>query len=146
MSMPSNAMPRALVSLLDLLGARPDPARSDGWHWRLVACGTALFALGVPRGAGWGSWGSSFPGDPYAWLVQLCVGISTASLGASGLLLRRGNRALSPGFSVLQALLFFPMSTFLLLMCYEWLGLAWAAGVPLTICAVSAVRWKRSQR
>ena len=139
-----NVTARPLARLVDLLGARPDPGRSDRWHWYLVVFGAFFFAQGALRGAGW--WGS-LHGDPYAWLLTLCVGMNFASWGASGLLLRRGREALSMWLSIFQALLFFPMTAFLFLAVWAWLGLPWAVGLALAACAIFyAVRSRRSRQ
>ena len=130
---------RALVRLVDRFGARPEPERSDGWHWYLVVLGVFLLAVNALPGAGW----ASSPGDPYAWLLALCVGLNFASWGASGLLLRRGRGTLSMWLSILQALLLFPMTAFLFLAVRAWLGLPWAVGLAVAACAISAAVWKR---
>ena len=144
MSTPTSETPRLLERLVGRLGTRPDLGRSDRWHWYLVVFGAFLFAQGALRGAGW--WESSH-GDPYAWLLTLCVGLNFASLGASGLLLRRGREALSMWLSIFQVLLFFPMTAFLFLAVWTWLGLPWAVGLALAACAFFyAVRWKRLRR
>lgn len=140
-----NATTRPLTRLVDLLGARPDPGRSDRWHWYLVVFGAFLFAQGALRGAGW--WDYSSHGDPYAWLLMLCVGMNFASWGASGLLLRRGREASSMWLSVFQALLFFPMTAFLFLAVWAWVGLPWAVGLALAACVIFyAVRARRSRQ
>jgi hypothetical protein len=75
------------------------------------------------------------------------VGLNFASLGASGLLLRRGREALSMWLSIFQALLFFPMTAFLFLAVWAWLGLPWAVGLALAACAIFyAVRSRRSSQ
>jgi hypothetical protein len=139
-----NATTRPLTRLVVRLGTCPDLGRPDRWHWYLVVFGAFLFAQGALRGAGW--WISSHA-DPYAWLLTLCVGLNFASLGASGLLLRRGREALSMWLSIFQALLFFPMTAFLFLAVWAWLGLPWAVGLALAACAIFyAVRSRRSRQ
>ncbi len=142
MSTPPDATPLPLEGLVGLLGVRPDPGRSDGWHWRLVVAGAVVFAVNAPPEAGW----DSSPGDPYARLLALCVGLNMASWGASGLLLRRGREALSVWLSIFQALNFFPMTALLFLAVREWFGLPWAVGLALAACAIYAVVRKRSRR
>ena len=144
MSTPPNAPPRPLMRLADLLGARPDPERSNAASWYLVVLGAAMVALNARPGAGWGS-----PGEPYTQLVALSLALMLASLGASGLLLRRGNAALSRWFSVLQALTFFPIVVFMGLSLYEWLGvvgvISWSAFVVAVICFGAARRRRRDR-
>ena len=108
----------------------------------MVVFGAFLFAQGALRGAEWGS----SHGDPYAWLLMLCVGLNFASLGASGVLLRRGREAPSVWLSTLQAPLFFPITAFLLLAVWAWLGLPWAVGLALAACAFYMVRSRRSRQ
>ena len=137
-----NAKTRPLTRLVDLFGIRPDLERSDGWHWRLVVAGAVLFALNALPEAGW----DSSHGDAYTQLLALCVGLNMASWGASGLLLRRGREALSVGFSVFQALNFFPMTALLFLAIRGWFGLPWAVGMAVAAYAFFAVARKRSRR
>ncbi len=142
MSTPPDATPSPLERLVDLFGVRPDPGRSDGWHWYLVVFGAFLFAVNALPAAGW----VSSPGDPYARLLALCVGLNMASWGASGLLLRRGREAFSVGLSILRALNFFPMTAFLFLAVREWFGLPWSVGLAVAACAIYAAIRKRSRR
>lgn len=142
MSTPPHATTRPLERLVDLLGARPDPGRSDGWYWRLVVAGAVMFAVNVLPGAEWVSSAS----DQYARLLALCVGLTLASWGASGLLLRRGSEALSVWLSIFQAVNFFPMTALLFLAIREWLGLPWAVGLAVAACAFHAVVRKRSRQ
>lgn len=84
--------------------------------------------------------------DQYARLLALCVGLTLASWGASGLLLRRGREARSVWLSIFQAVNFFPMTALLFLAIREWLRLPWAVGLAVAACAIYAVLRKRSRR
>ncbi len=141
MSTPPNATPHPVRRFVDRLGARPDPGRSDGWHWRLVVSGAVVFVVNALPEAGW----VSSPADQYSRLLALCLGPILVSQGASGLL-RRGNETLSLWFSVLQALLSVPLVAFGFLLLYEWVGLPWAVGVVVAACAISYVMRSRQSR
>ena len=130
--------PLPLMRLVGLLGTRPDPERSGGY---LVVLGAALFALNAwllatgPAASG---------NNTYTQLSALSVALMLASLGASRLLLRRGDAALSRWFSVLQALTVFPIVVFMGLSLYEWSGvvgaIGWCAFLVVVFCFDAARR------
>lgn len=137
-----SAPPRSLMRLVGLLGTRPDPERSGGAGWFMVVVGAANIALSA-----WALASGPTPGtDPDTRLVALSVGLMLASCGASILLLRHGNEALSRWFSVLQALALFPVVAFTGLSLYGWLGVVGALGwfaLMVAVFCFDAVRRRR---
>ena len=146
MSTPPNTPSRPLMRLVDLLGTRPDPERPR-WHdLYMIVWGAALIAL-----SDWALVSGTASGMDrlmYMQLMALSAALMLASSGASGLLLRRGNGALSRWFSILQALAFFPTVVFVSLWLYELLGvvgvIGWSALVVSVFCFAAARRCDRS--